>query len=184
VGHRSGVYQISFSPDGRYILSTSDDKTARLWEVNSGKEVVNIKHDSPVWTGDFSPDGNMIATGSDDSTIHIWKLAHEDGGPRLYNFAVLRIFDGPVWDLAFKQSAGGLLVAAGGVDRLIRVLNLSLFEKFSARPDVLEREAEERGGLTVQLNGSEPEIVPIPPNRSVPATTVSAVGVRNHGSIQ
>ncbi|PWU08941.1 MAG: hypothetical protein C5B47_03990 [Verrucomicrobia bacterium] len=182
-GHRSGVYQISFSPDGRFLLSTSDDKTARLWEINSGQQVLNIRHDSPVWTGDFSPDGNFIATGSEDSTIHIWKLAHQGGEPKLYDFAVLRIFDGPVWDLELKQSAKGLLLAAGGQDRSIRILNLSLFEKFSTRPDEIEREAEERGGLTVQLNGNEPEIVPTQYNRFEPVTNAPTVRIQDYGTI-
>jgi hypothetical protein len=161
-GHRSGVYQISFSPDGRFLLSTSDDKTARLWGVASGKELIKpIQHDWPVWTADFSPDGKMIATGSEDSLIRFWHISTEGTKPTLQRSTTLRISDGPVWWITFKQSAEGLLLAFAGQDRLIRVLNITTFDGLSAGPDKLKYEAEQRGGLVVRMNGTEPEIVPI-----------------------
>jgi WD40 repeat protein len=39
LGHSSNVYSIEFSSDGKYILTVDRDETARLWEVESGKEL-------------------------------------------------------------------------------------------------------------------------------------------------
>jgi WD40 repeat protein len=168
-GHRSGVYQVLFNPDGRMLLSTSDDKTAKLWDVGTGKQVSNaIQHDSPVWTADFSPDGRMIATGTEDSTVHIWHLKTVGSDPKLQNHALLRVSDGPVWWINFNQSSRGLMLGIGGTDRAIRIIDMSRLESLWTKPNKVEDEAEQQGGLQVQMTHSGPEIVPIPLHRFIP----------------
>jgi hypothetical protein len=91
VGHRSGVYEIAFSPNGRFLLTASDDKTARLWMVESGKEIIQpIQHESPVWAVDISSDGMEIATGSEDSTVQLWDLSISGEVAEIHNHTTLR----------------------------------------------------------------------------------------------
>jgi WD40 repeat protein len=42
-GHSSYVTSIDFSPDGKYIISGSDDKTLKLWDISSGREIRTYK---------------------------------------------------------------------------------------------------------------------------------------------
>ena len=42
-GHSSSADSIAFSPDGRYVLSGSGDKTLKLWEVATGREIRLLK---------------------------------------------------------------------------------------------------------------------------------------------
>ena len=47
--HEGGVTAVSFSPDGRYVATGSWDKTARVWEVSSGREVARLTHGDYVY---------------------------------------------------------------------------------------------------------------------------------------
>lgn len=72
-GHTRRVLALSFSPDGRYLVSGGADSTVRVWEVASGKEVHVFRgHRLPVATVAVSPDGTRIASGSFDRTALIW----------------------------------------------------------------------------------------------------------------
>ena len=72
-GHRGYVTSVAFSPDDKRIVTGSEDKTARVWDASTGKEVLQLKgHSSFVFSVAFSPDGKRIATGSYDNTARIW----------------------------------------------------------------------------------------------------------------
>lgn len=71
--HNAVVNNIVFSPDGRYFATASDDKTAKVWEVSSGKEIIRLPHDDQVTDVAFSPDGKYVATASNDKTARLWE---------------------------------------------------------------------------------------------------------------
>ena len=67
---------ISFSPDGRYLASGSRDKTVKLWDVSSGREIKTLTgHSDDVRSVSFSPDGSYLASGSSDKTIKLWDVS-------------------------------------------------------------------------------------------------------------
>ncbi len=66
-GHTSGVVSVSFSPDGKRIISSSWDNTARLWDAESGKQQLKVEHEAEVHAVQFSPEGKLFATGSFDN---------------------------------------------------------------------------------------------------------------------
>ena len=74
-GHKGAVWSVSFSPDGNFLASGSDDETIRLWEVGTGQHSGTLTgHTDWVRSVAFSPDGTTLASGSDDGTIRLWDI--------------------------------------------------------------------------------------------------------------
>jgi eukaryotic-like serine/threonine-protein kinase len=74
--HRGQVTGVTFSPDGKVVLTGSADNTARLWDVATGKAIgVPMEHKGRVLAVAFSPDGKAVLTGSSDHTARLWGAA-------------------------------------------------------------------------------------------------------------
>jgi predicted NACHT family NTPase len=64
---------VAFSPDGGRVATASYDRTARLWDAASGKQLAVLKgHTDSVRSIAFSPDGSRLATASHDGTARLW----------------------------------------------------------------------------------------------------------------
>ena len=143
-------------------MSGSDDNTARLWIVASGKEVIgHIEHNGPVWAVGFDPNGKSIETGDEDSIVQLWKLSSSGTTIQLRDHFVLRIADGPIWWLRFHDYAGHVYLGIASQDKTVRVVHMSALATLFSNPERLEEEAEERGGLIIGNGPNRMEIVPM-----------------------
>jgi len=70
-GHSAAVSTVDFSADGKRVVTGSRDGTARIWNIDSGKEIGLLKHDGRVEIAAFSPDGKYVITAA-DNLIRIW----------------------------------------------------------------------------------------------------------------
>ncbi|MEQ8974915.1 MAG: caspase family protein [Coleofasciculus sp. C1-SOL-03] len=116
VSHESGVNAVAFSPDGEWLATASSDKTARISQVSSGKEVAWISHKSGVNAVVFSPDGELVATASQDNTARISQVSSGKEVARISH-------ENTVNAVAF--SPDGELVATASQDNTARITQVS-----------------------------------------------------------
>jgi WD40 repeat protein/heme/copper-type cytochrome/quinol oxidase subunit 3 len=75
-GHFDLIRDATYSPDGRFIVTASSDKTAQIWDAATGSSLrVLSGHSDIVNRATYSPDGRFIVTASSDGTARIWDAA-------------------------------------------------------------------------------------------------------------
>ncbi|MEQ8238866.1 MAG: caspase family protein [Cyclobacteriaceae bacterium] len=75
-GHYEAVKTVAFTPDGKYLLTGSRDKSIKLWEVNTGRELRSfLGHQSTVNDIAVSSDGKFFISSSADKTAKMWNIS-------------------------------------------------------------------------------------------------------------
>ena len=77
-GHSSWVTAVAWSPDGHHILTTSRDRTTRIWDATTGDNTLTLTHTDPVTAVAWSPDSHHILTASRSGTARIWDATTGD----------------------------------------------------------------------------------------------------------
>jgi len=73
-GHTGWVRSLAFSPDGKFFVSGGDDKTIKLWDIQTGGVMDAFSHSSSVTSISVSLCCDRIVSGSWDGTISIWEV--------------------------------------------------------------------------------------------------------------
>ena len=113
-GHARAVECVAFSPAGDLAASGGKDATVRVWELDSGREMLRLEgHDDGVLSVAFTPDGSQVVSGGRDGLIRIWdsktgNVVHD-----------LRGHEG--WVASVAVSPDGKAVLSGGFDYTIRL---------------------------------------------------------------
>ncbi|HCN28100.1 MAG TPA: hypothetical protein DIT64_04845 [Verrucomicrobiales bacterium] len=74
-GHSAEVEAVAVTPDGRWAVSGSTDRTLRVWDIDSGQELRSLKgHTLHVRALALTPDGQRVVSASEDGTLKVWDL--------------------------------------------------------------------------------------------------------------
>lgn len=124
--HRQPVWTTKFSPaDLTTLMSTSDDKTVRLWDLPSQASTAAFAgHADYVRSGSFMPGtmSNMLVSGSYDATVRLWDPRIAPGGAAVMTFK----HAAPVEDVLPLPSGTTVLAAAGN--------QISVLDLVAAKP--------------------------------------------------
>ena len=105
VGHSARVWATAFSTDGRLVLTAGDDRTARVWDAETGAELARLAgHQDRIFRIAFVGDGRRVVTASFDGTARVWDVATQQ--------TLRTIETGPFVDVAI--GADGRRIAVGG----------------------------------------------------------------------
>ena len=153
LGHTGAILDLAVSPDGLHMATASEDNTARVWSVSSGKDnsVAELRgHSGDVSSVAFSPDGQFVLTVSrQDGTARVWDRA---GGEPLYVLGTRRaglnsasINEPPGFRqytddvVAASFSSDGKLLATAHGDGNARIYRLDLCCGLEALKDIAKR---------------------------------------------
>ncbi|ETO13462.1 WD-40 repeat protein [Reticulomyxa filosa] len=116
-GHLDRVNSVKFSPDSKKIISTSNDKTIKIWDVGSGNKIKELQgHLASVNDAEFSSDETMVVSCSNDKTIRLWDIK--------YNTEIQK-FEGHTGNVMIsKFSPNGMTIISWACDESIRIWNI------------------------------------------------------------
>lgn len=117
-GHKTWVYGVSFSPNGKMLASGSADTTVKLWDTSTYKEIKTLTgHIQEVNGVSFSPDSKILASASRDKTVKLWDTST---GKQIKTLAGHKDW---VTDVSF--SPDGNMLASGSKDNTVKLWNTS-----------------------------------------------------------
>lgn len=126
-GHTDIIHNLRYSRDGRYLVSSSSDRSARLWDTETGSSQRDPNdHSGTIWDAVISPDNRFVFTAGDDQYVGIWDLETGDRRARFSGHG------GPVYalDVAQDKVSKSSRVISAGKDRFVLVWDPQQVEEF------------------------------------------------------
>ncbi|KAI9473051.1 WD40-repeat-containing domain protein [Coemansia mojavensis] len=115
--HEKDINSIKIAPGNKLFATGSQDKTAKVWDVATGKPLGTLQgHRRGVWNIALSPTDRVIATASSDHTIKLWSLT---------DFSCLKTFEGHTSSvLCVEFVSMGTQLLSTGSDGLIKLWSI------------------------------------------------------------
>jgi len=116
-GHTGGVVMAVFSKSKKFIVSASEDKTIRIWNLATGLQTHLLEAECKFLCVSISGDDELVVSGDDQGLIRVWSLESQK---------VISVLEGHTgWVLSVAISSSKEFIVSGSADRTVRVWNLN-----------------------------------------------------------
>jgi WD40 repeat protein len=142
------ITSINFSPDGSLVLTGSQDKTARLWDINGNNLQIFKGHLNYISSVVFSPDGKKVLTGSFDRTAKLWDLKGN----------CLKTFSGHkfgILSVAFSPDGQSILTGSADSTAILWDLDGNTLQTFKGHAGYVLKVAFSNDGKTILTGSSD-----------------------------
>jgi WD40 repeat protein len=144
-GHLESVNDLAYSLDGTILVSASNDKSIKLWDVASRQCVRTLLgHTRSVYSISFTPDGNFLASGGNDHTIKLWCVA---SGNCIESFKTGSV----VLAVEFSPDSR-MLLTEGGANIRLHIMDTSMLDELQKELDDLMKMNTEQLQLALTEN--------------------------------
>ncbi len=144
IGHADVVNDIAISGTNKLLISGSNDKTARIWDLTTGKQIRVLPVDCwKVTAVAFSDDSKYAATGCNDGSVKVWEV---ETGKMV---AQVEANGQYVKDMAFSKDKMNVLVAAtlkGSTEFGLRVWPSGIEKPVVAKPTIVADSLQKTAG--------------------------------------
>lgn len=117
-GHKDIVWDVIFSPDGKFLASGSRDKNVKIWRPDGSLLQTLQGHQESITSLSFSPDGNLLASASRDKTVKIWRKNPTTGD---FDWQPLTTLGHGDWVDKVSFSPNGKLLVTGSKDQTVKI---------------------------------------------------------------
>lgn len=162
-GHSAMIKEVLFTPDGQTLISVSDDKTIRLWDVATGDLLRTLRgqmgegSEGMLYAAALSPNGKVLAVGgylsyANDKEYGRIRLFDLDRGEQI---GLLKGHTNVINALAFSRD--GRLLASGSGDKTVRIWSVADIGRMSTAPALvtLEGHSDDIYGAAFSPDGTK-----------------------------
>ncbi|CAI4038941.1 hypothetical protein SMKI_06G2930 [Saccharomyces mikatae IFO 1815] len=125
LGHEGSIFYVNLSNNGKYVASCSDDRSIRLWDLQTGEQLsIGWSHTARIWNLMFFDNDTKLISVSEDCTCRIWNIVEsqkKDAELSISNVYEVHLIKS-IWGVDVKEDE--MIAVTSGNDGRLKLIDL------------------------------------------------------------